>query len=128
MRGDDKFTRSVHCIIFIITGGRIPSIKEMTTDESGLRSTSNNDPKDVIMSSKMWEKHRIVSMGRFIEHTSIYGTNVSDDENAESMMKTFVNLSAEVMTQGVLRIHEEIAKCFCVRYFKDSLEEKDSLS
>ncbi len=29
-------------------------------------------------------------MGKFIEHTSIYGTDLSDDENAESMMKIFM--------------------------------------
>jgi hypothetical protein len=55
VRGDDKFTRSVQslCIVFMITGGRIPSIKEMTTDAYGLRSMSYIDPKDLIMSSKM---------------------------------------------------------------------------
>ncbi len=33
VRGDDKYTRSVKCIVFMITGGSIPSIREMTTDE-----------------------------------------------------------------------------------------------
>jgi hypothetical protein len=54
VRDDDALTRSVHHIIFMITGGRIPSIKEMITDENGLRSMSNINPKDLIMSSKMW--------------------------------------------------------------------------
>jgi hypothetical protein len=66
---NDRFKRSVHCIVFMITGGRIPSIKEMTMDEYGLKSTSDIDPKDLILSSKMCEKKGLVSMGRFIEHT-----------------------------------------------------------
>ncbi len=40
-------------------------------------------------------------MGKFIEHNSIYGSELSDHENAESVMKMFVNLPAEVITQGV---------------------------
>jgi hypothetical protein len=38
------------------------------------------------------------------------------------MMKMFLNLSAEVITQGVLRIHEEFSKFFCAEYFKDTLD------
>ncbi len=38
VKGDDKYTRSVEYIIFMITNGRVPSIDEMTTDEFGLRS------------------------------------------------------------------------------------------
>ncbi len=36
VKGDDKNTSSVECVVFMITGGRIPSIDEMTTDEYGL--------------------------------------------------------------------------------------------
>ncbi len=36
VKGDDKYTRSVECVVFMITNGRIPSIDEMTTDEYGL--------------------------------------------------------------------------------------------
>ena len=35
VKGDDKYTRSVQSIVFMITGGRIPSITEMRTDEYG---------------------------------------------------------------------------------------------
>jgi hypothetical protein len=45
-------------------------------------------------------------MGKRLEHTSLYGTDLSDDENAESMMKMFLNMPAEVITQGVSRINE----------------------
>ncbi len=57
-------------IIFMITGGRIPSIKikEMTTDEYGLRSISDIESRDLILSSKMWEKTGLLSIGRFDEH------------------------------------------------------------
>ncbi len=56
VKGDDKYTRSVeciHCIVYMITGGRIPSIREMTTDEFGLRSMEDIDQVDLRMSSKM---------------------------------------------------------------------------
>jgi hypothetical protein len=66
----------------------------MTKDEFGFRSMDNIDPEDLRMSSKMWEKQGLVSMGETIEHTSLYETDHSDDENAESMMKTFLNLPA----------------------------------
>ncbi len=42
------------------------------------------------------------------------------------MMKMFVNLPAEIITQGVSELHEEFSKFFYAEYFKDSLEEKDS--
>ncbi len=67
-------------------------------------------------------------MGEFIERTSIYGTDLSDDENAESMMKMFVNLPSEVITpsHGVSKIHEEFSKFFYAEYFEGTLEEKES--
>ncbi len=47
VKGDDKYTRSVECLIFMITHGRIPTIDEMTTDEYGLRSMSDIDLVDL---------------------------------------------------------------------------------
>ena len=47
----------------------------------------------------MWEKRGLVLMGKMIEHTSLYGTDLSDDENAESMMKMFIHLLTEIITQ-----------------------------
>ncbi len=74
----------------------------MTKEELGFRSIENIDPEDLRMSSRMWEKRGLVAMGKTLEHTSLYGTDLSDDENAESMMKMFLNLPAKVITQGVL--------------------------
>ena len=54
VKGDDKYTRSVECIVFMITNGRFPSIYEMTTDEYGLRSMSDIDPVGLRMSSRQW--------------------------------------------------------------------------
>ncbi len=51
VKGDDKYTRSVECVVFMITNGRIPTMDEMTTDEIGLRSMSDIDPVDLRMSS-----------------------------------------------------------------------------
>ncbi len=61
----------------------------MTTDEFGLRSMQDIDLMDLRMISKMWGKQGLVSMGKLIEHTSIYRFGLSDDENAETMMKVF---------------------------------------
>ncbi len=35
VKGNDKCTTSVECVVFMITNGKIPSIDEMTTDEYG---------------------------------------------------------------------------------------------
>jgi hypothetical protein len=40
----------------MIMEGRIPLIRKVTTDEFGLRSMEDIDPRDLRMSSKMWEK------------------------------------------------------------------------
>ncbi len=42
VKGNDKYALSVQCIVFMITG--ILSIREMTTDEFGLRSMENIPP------------------------------------------------------------------------------------
>ncbi len=52
VKGDDKYTRSVECVVVMITNGRNPSINEMTTDEYGLLSMSDIDPVDFRMSSR----------------------------------------------------------------------------
>ena len=52
VKGNDKYTRSVECIVFMITNGRFPAIHEMTTDEYGLRSMTDIDPSDLRMSSR----------------------------------------------------------------------------
>jgi hypothetical protein len=60
VKGDDKYTRSVECIVFMITNGRFPTIHEMTTDEYGLRSMLDIDPVDLRMSSRQWELQGLV--------------------------------------------------------------------
>jgi hypothetical protein len=69
VRGDAKLTRPVLSNIFMITGGRIPSIKEMTTDDYGSKLMHDIDPDILKISSKMWEKKGLMQMGRFIERT-----------------------------------------------------------
>jgi hypothetical protein len=68
-------------------------------------------------------------MGKTIKYISLYGTDLSGDEKAEYMLMMFVGLQAEVITQGVSKIHEEFlefSKFFCTEYFDETLEEKDS--
>ena len=36
VKGEDKYTIPVECVVFMITNGRIPTIDEMTTDKYGL--------------------------------------------------------------------------------------------
>ena len=89
----------------MIINGRIPTIDEMTSDEYELQSMSDIDPVDLRTSSRQWELQGLVPLGKALDHVSMYGTDLSDEENAENMYWMFVNLPAEVITQGVSMIH-----------------------
>jgi hypothetical protein len=115
--GDDEYTRSVECIIFMIKNGRIPTIDEMTTDEFGLRSMSDIDLVDSRMSSRQCELQGLVPSDKALNHVSMYGTDLSGDANTENMYRMFVNLPAEVITQGMSMIHAEFSKFFRTEYF-----------
>ncbi len=67
----------------MITGGIIPSINKMTTDEYGLRLMSDIDPADLRMSARQWELQGLTPSGKALDHVSMYGTDLSDDEIAE---------------------------------------------
>jgi len=69
------------------TNGRFPATHEMTTDEFGLRSMSDIDPVDLRMSSRQWapELQGLTPSGKALDHVSMYGTDLSDEENAENM-------------------------------------------
>ena len=54
----------------------------------------------------------------------MYGTDLSDEENAENMFPMFMGLPAEVITQGVSKIHEEFSKFFRAEYFDDESDIK----
>ena len=68
----------------MITNGRFPSTREMTTDEYGLRSMSDIDPVDLRMSSRQWELQGLVPSGKVLDHISMYRTDsdLSDEKNA----------------------------------------------
>ena len=117
VKADDKYTRSAECVVFMIAIGRIPSINEMTTDEYGLQSMSDIDPVDLRMSSRQWELQGLTPSGKALDHVSMYRTDLSDEENAKNMYQMFVNLPAEVITQGVSMIHVEFSKFFRAEYF-----------
>jgi hypothetical protein len=53
-----------------------------------------------------------VPSGEALDHVSMYGTDLSGDENTENMYLMFVNLPAEVITQGMSMIHGEFSKFF----------------
>jgi hypothetical protein len=65
------------------------------------RSMQEIDPVNLRMSSRKWEKLGLLLSGKTLDHASMYGTDLSYEENAESMMQMFVGLPAEVITQGV---------------------------
>jgi hypothetical protein len=79
VKGDDKYTRYVQCIVFMITGGRIPSITEMSTDKYGLRSMQEIDPVNLRMSARQWENVGLLPSGKALDHASMYGTDLSDE-------------------------------------------------
>ncbi len=62
--GDDNFTRPCHSIPFIITGGRIQSIKDLITDSYGPNVMHAIDSESL----KKRTKERTLSMGRFTAH------------------------------------------------------------
>ncbi len=77
VKGDDKYTRSVECIIFMITNGSFPLTHEMITDKYGLRSMPDIDPVDLRMSSRQWELQGLVPSGKAPDHVLMYGTDLS---------------------------------------------------
>ncbi len=89
----------------------------MTTDEYGLRSMSDNDPVDLRMSARQWELQGLVPSGKALDHVSMYGTDLLDEENTENTYRMFENLPAEVITQGVSMIHGKFSKFFRAEYF-----------
>jgi hypothetical protein len=70
---------------------------------------SNIDPVDLRMSSRPWELQGLTQLGKALDHVSMYGTDLSDEENAKNMYQMFVNHPAEVITQKVSKIHEEFS-------------------
>jgi hypothetical protein len=43
---------------------------------------------------KLWELQGLVPSGKALDHVSMYGTDLSDEENADNMYQMFVNLPA----------------------------------
>jgi hypothetical protein len=124
VRADDKYTRSIECVVYLITGGRIPTINDMTTDEYGLQSMKDIDQMDLRMSSKQWEKQGLMLWSKALDHASMYRTDLLDEKNAETMYRMFVSLPAVVITQGVSKIHEELSKFIRAEYFDDESNNK----
>ncbi len=60
---------------------------------------SDIDPVDLRMSSRQWDLQGLVPSGKALDHVSMYGTDLLDEENAENMYQMFVNHLAEVITQ-----------------------------
>jgi hypothetical protein len=58
-----------------------------------------------------------VPSGKALDHVSMYGTDLSGDENRENMYRMFVNLPTEVITQGMSMIYGEFSKFFRTEYF-----------
>jgi hypothetical protein len=77
------------------------------------------------MSSRQWELQGLVPSGKALDHVSMYGTDLSDEENTENMYRMFVNLQAEVIIQGLSMIHGEFSKFFRTEYFDDESNNKE---
>ncbi len=60
-----------------------------------MRSMTDIEPADLRMSSRQWELQGLVSSGKALDHVSMYGTDLSDENHAENMYQMFVNLPAE---------------------------------
>jgi hypothetical protein len=57
------------------------------------------------MSSRQLELQELTPSGKALDHVSMYQTDLSDEENTVNMYQMFVNIPAEVITQGVSMIH-----------------------
>jgi hypothetical protein len=68
------------------------------------------------MLSRQRELQGLVPSGKALDHVSMYGTDLSDEENTETMYRMFTNLPAEVITQGVSMIDVEFSKFFHAEY------------
>ncbi len=58
--------------------------------------------------------------GKALDHVSMYGTDLSGEENTKNMyriIRMFVNLLAENITQGTSMIHGEFSIFFRTEYF-----------
>ncbi len=62
---------------------------------------------DLRISSRQWGLQGLVPSGKALDPVTMYETDLSDEENAETMYQMFVNLPAEVITQGVSMIHAD---------------------
>ena len=80
------------------------------------------------MSSRHWELQGLLPSGKTLEHVSMYGTDLLDEENAETMYQMFVNLPAEVITQGVSMLHAEFSKFFRTEYFNGESNQQGGSS
>ncbi len=54
---------------------------------------SDIDPVDLRMSSRQWELQGLKPLGKALDHVSMYGTDLSDEEKAENMYRMFVKPS-----------------------------------
>jgi hypothetical protein len=86
VKGDDKYTISVEGIVFMTTNGRFLANHEMTTDEYGLRSMSEIDPVDLIMSSRQWEL-QVITQGVSMIHAEFSKFFRTEYSNGESTKK-----------------------------------------
>jgi hypothetical protein len=96
----------------------------MTTDEYGLLSMSDIDPVHLRMPSRQWELQGLAPSSKALDHVSMYGTDLSDEENAENIFQMFVNIPTEAITQEVSRIHEGFSKFFRAEYLDDESNTK----
>ena len=51
---------------------------------------SDIDPVDLRKSSRPWELQGLVPSGKALDHVSMYGTDLSDEDDAENMYQMFV--------------------------------------
>jgi hypothetical protein len=78
---------------------------------------SDIDLVDLRMLSRQWELQGLVSSGKVLDHVSMYGTGLSDEEKTENMYRMCVILPAEVIAQGVSMIHGEFSEFVPTEYF-----------
>ena len=80
----EKREVNVAPLIYVVETSRIPGIEELSMDESGNRITSDQDPgpENLGLSTLKWEEMGLQSMGQYMDNVSMFGADLSENEQA----------------------------------------------
>jgi hypothetical protein len=69
-------------------------------DGFGNHILSDQDPNNFILSTEAWGKMSLQSMGQYVDNVSMFGADLSDDEQAAKYRKSFVEYPLETLSKA----------------------------